>query len=67
MVPWVNPRPHPKQHLNGSAVFLQVMILTDRQTDRPCYPVCNSRLHLAGAVMQPKIEAKTKKLELNKN
>jgi len=30
----------------GSAVFAGLTIVTDRQTDRPRYSVCNNRPHL---------------------
>ena len=40
--------PHPKQHLERICRFLQGSrsLQTDRQTDRPCYSVCNNRRHL---------------------
>jgi len=41
----------------GSAVFAGLTIVTDRQTDRPCYSVCNNmphlRTHSRPTVMRP--------------
>jgi len=49
-VPWANPSPHPKGHLN---VFAEITIVTDRLTDRLHYSICNNRPHLRSTVMQP--------------
>jgi len=37
---------NPNGNSIGSAVFVMLIIYTDRQTDRPCYSVCNNRPHL---------------------
>jgi len=41
----------------GSAVFVGLIVVPDRQidgpTDRPCYSVCSSGPHLASAVIRP--------------
>jgi len=36
-----------------SAVFAGLTVVTDRQTDRPHYFVCNNRSYLASAAMRP--------------
>ena len=35
----------------GSAVFAGLTTVTDRQTHRPCYSVCNNRPHLRNTAM----------------
>ena len=42
MVSSAHPSPQPKRHLDGSAIFAGLTIMTDR----PCYSVCNNRPHL---------------------
>jgi len=37
----------------SSATYAGLTCVTDLQTDRPRYSVCNNRLHLASAAMQP--------------
>jgi len=37
---------NPNGILIGSAIFADLMTVTDRQTDRPCYSSCNNRPHL---------------------
>jgi len=38
----------------GPAVFATLITVTDRQTDRPRYSVCNNRPHLCVRSMRPK-------------
>jgi len=40
----------------ASAIFAQLTIVTDRQTDRPHYSVHSNRPHLANAAMGPKTD-----------
>jgi len=40
----------------ASAIFAELTIMTDRQTDRPHYSVHSNRPHLANAVMGPKTD-----------
>jgi len=48
LVPWAHPSPHnPNVGISiGSAVFAGLATVTDSQTDRRRYSVCNNRPHL---------------------
>jgi len=49
MVPWTHLSPSPKRHLDLFTIqsfSAGLSIVTDRTTDKPRYPVCNSRPHL---------------------
>jgi len=50
IVPWTLPSPHPNGISIGSAGLI---VITDRQTDRPRYSVYSNKPHLARAVMRP--------------
>jgi len=40
----------------GSAVFAELKLVIDLQTDRPRYSICNNRPHLHGSDMRPNNE-----------
>jgi len=46
MLPWAHPSPQPERHLDRFSRFTGLTTLTDRQTDRPRYYVCNNRPRL---------------------
>jgi len=43
---WFHPTQHPKWHVDRSSHFCRAHNC-DRQTNTPCYSVCNNRLHNA--------------------
>jgi len=56
VVPWANPSPHPKWHLDRFSHLCRAYSCyrqTDQPKDRPCYSVCSNRPHLASAAMRP--------------
>ena len=46
MVPSAHPSPQPKQHLDRFSWFCTAHDCDNRPTNRPCYSVSNSRLHV---------------------
>ena len=56
MVAWAHSSAQPKRHLDRFSHFCGAHNCdrqTNQQTHRPCYSVCNNRLHLADAAIQP--------------
>ena len=52
IVPWTHPSLHSKWHLDQFSHFCKLKTVTER----PCYSICNNRLHLYISEMQPNIK-----------